>query len=527
MSETSHYLQNVLHPESITRIDDDTFLSFINKRSKNILSLCYFLETLAMGRKPLTRPLLGSLISEAAMLEEVLDAYGARNNRNWYPFRHLIAATKLFADLAYKVLHIQHSVENYCLPEVEGNMKKETDEALIMVGNVIMIIAERLMREAKKLNMSNVETFYDSEKFNETLPAGCLSHDRSERHLESAEESITYLASEFLNLATTGKALYAYKALPPQDYPKLIPEPLSEEHLRHLEHNYHNLQSLYDTYLSGTDVESTDANLHILRGHISIIFHLLEIATGITHYYERHIQVTSGDTTFLDRALVNPITLLNTLVNFPVTFAGKYIETGSQLCRDIIKKYSEIQSIKLPVPKYRGFHVRPSTMIARIIHHYGSNVTMFLGETEYDAGAPLDLFRANEEINAVKRRKLANEITHMNFEFLPEIESDMISAVRKVVLELAQKQKLVIYEQPLPLEELTPEEGETLSQFAVDEITRMLAMGKIDIVSDIIVTFTGDKRPLADIKLLAENGYGEDNFGNNIPLPDNLLYLRR
>jgi len=30
-----------------------------------------------------------------------------------------------------------------------------------------------------------------------------------------------------------------------------------------------------------------------------------------------------------------------------------------------------------------------------------------------------------------------------------------------------------------------------------------------------------------DIELLAENGYGEDNSGNNIPLPEQLTYLRQ
>ena len=37
----------------------------------------------------------------------------------------------------------------------------------------------------------------------------------------------------------------------------------------------------------------------------------------------------------------------------------------------------------------------------------------------------------------------------------------------------------------------------------------------------------GDRRVLADIELLASNGYGEDAYGNNIALPDELSYLRR
>jgi hypothetical protein len=60
-----------------------------------------------------------------------------------------------------------------------------------------------------------------------------------------------------------------------------------------------------------------------------------------------------------------------------------------------------------------------------------------------------------------------------------------------------------------------------------DEIAKLLVTGKIDIATDIRAVFTGDKRVLEDIKLLAENGYGEDNHGDNIPLPEQLSYLRQ
>jgi hypothetical protein len=38
----------------------------------------------------------------------------------------------------------------------------------------------------------------------------------------------------------------------------------------------------------------------------------------------------------------------------------------------------------------------------------------------------------------------------------------------------------------------------------------------------ISVTFIGDKRPLHDIAILAEHGYGEDAKGNNVPLPEEI-----
>ena len=67
----------------------------------------------------------------------------------------------------------------------------------------------------------------------------------------------------------------------------------------------------------------------------------------------------------------------------------------------------------------------------------------------------------------------------------------------------------------------------TLLQQVNDKVGQLLALGKIDIDIDLTATFIGDKRVLADIKLLAESGYGEDQFGNNIPLPEELVYLRR
>jgi hypothetical protein len=94
-------------------------------------------------------------------------------------------------------------------------------------------------------------------------------------------------------------------------------------------------------------------------------------------------------------------------------------------------------------------------------------------------------------------------------------------------LTLAEQGKLILYEQPL---EVPPSVGRaegTLLEKVNDGIAQLLAVGKIDIATDIKAKFIGDKRVLADIKLLVENGYGEDRFGNNISLPQKLEYLRR
>ena len=58
-------------------------------------------------------------------------------------------------------------------------------------------------------------------------------------------------------------------------------------------------------------------------------------------------------------------------------------------------------------------------------------------------------------------------------------------------------------------------------------INKTAPVSGVQSLMDYDVTFIGDKRVLNDLQLLAEHGYGEDNFGNNIPLPKELSYLRR
>jgi hypothetical protein len=154
---------------------------------------------------------------------------------------------------------------------------------------------------------------------------------------------------------------------------------------------------------------------------------------------------------------------------------------------------------------------------------------MQMDEEDYDACSPLELFRANEKINAQKRRWLASEIAHIKLVQEQEQagQSNIDPIVRSVVLALAERGKLILYEQPLQFPDEPTEKEGTLLEKVIDEMARLLAMGKVDVDANLTATFIGDKRVLADIKLLAESGYGEDKFGNNVPLPEKLGYLRR
>lgn len=476
--------------------------------------------------KTLTRPLLGEFLAQATQIEELLDSYGARNNSQWAGFRSTIAAIKLFSNVGYELLHIQLSIPVYRLLPVGQDFALSTQQTIDFVEEILFRAAERLCQEAAGLQISFPCSHLTVDIYTESVLSGRLPHDLATRKLETVSSTITLLATAFLNLAAECRQALPKGETLPQEYLCEITGPISEEQLRSLELRFHNLQSLYDTYVSTTETEVLDKDLPVLRGHITVVLHLLRTARDFAHYYERHAGPASLYVPGFQH-LVEPEKLLDILIHYSICFVGEYLTCAELLCQDMLRRYTENTRIEVRVPPYRGFHVRPSTLISKLVLHYGSDVRMELEDESYDARSPLELFRANEKINAQKRRSLATEIIRLNLAASHPDNIDVKTLMRNIIIALAESGKLIIYEQPLRLDELTLQSDATLIEQLTDEIAKLLVMGKIDITTEMKVTFFGDKRVLEDIRLLAEIGYGEDSFGNNIPLPERLKYLRQ
>lgn len=513
-----------MEPEHIS---DRAFKNLIAKRAETLLGLANYLCQAEVYRDTMTRPFLGELLSQSMQIEELLDTYDARNNCRWCLFRSLIATSKLFSDVSYELLHIQHALPAYRLLSIEHDFLRATNETLDFTGEVLLRAARGIIRRAKELQLSIPSENFREQSYHEEIAPGRLPHDCQAIRKGTVAETVMMLSTAFLNLAAESEDIRAAARAKPGEYPSYLVSSVTEETLRGLELRFHNLQSLYDTHVSGTEVEYVDPDLPVLRGHISVVFHLLSIATLFAHYYERHLNKDVCERRSAYGQLVEPSALLDKLMNYSILHIGLYIACAEHLCQEMLRRYSEPGEIEVSVPRYRGFHVRPSTLVSKLVLHYGSDVQMELGGAKYDARSPLELFRANEKINAQKRRWLATEIVKLKVVSETCGVEDIQNVVSGVILSLAGKSKLILYEQPLQIPKEPASKEGTLLQRVTDEMARLLAMGKIDIEANLNAKFTGDKRVLADIRLLAECGYGEDNFGNNIPLPDGLKYLRR
>lgn len=511
----------------LTTVAQKDFQKLITERARTLLDLVKHLSQCRSSKEIMIRPLLGELLSQSTQLEELLDSYGANYNCQWCGFRSLTAVIKLFSDVSYELLHIRYSAPAYHLLPIEQDFFKATNETLEFTGDVLIRAAKQMLEKAGQLGLSVPAENLREKFYTEELPAGQLPHGCQTRQIETAAETVTLLTTAFLNLAVESKDVRAASQAKPEEYASYVSTSVSEEKLRSLELRFHNLQSLYDTYVSGTEAAQLDTDLPVLRGHISVVFHLLKTATLFAHHYERHVNKQPCDSPFWQEPLVKAEALLEVLMKYSVTNISLYIDCAEHLCHEMLKRYAEVGQIEVSVPPYRGFHVRPSTLISKLVLHYGSNVQMEMDEDVYDASSPLELFRANEKINAQKRRHLAAEIVRLKL--VPEWASgkDIKTIIRDVLMKMAEQSKLILYEQPLQLPDEPARQEGTLLEKVTNEVNQLLALGKVDITTELTAKFIGDKRVLADIKLLAESGYGEDKFGNNIPLPEKLAYLRR
>lgn len=509
-------------------IDDGQFGDLVHQRSRPLLELARRLVAMSGSELALTRPLSGRLLLESGRMEELLDEYGASHNRRWSRFRALTATLRNFARIGQALAHVQRRLPTYRLQPVASDFQAATGDHLRLVGGVVAEVAAGLLEEAGQLGIAIEEIAPSPEDFAEYLPPGRLIRNRDDRITGDTATTVAHLATEFLNLAAESDQMLAAARVAPANYADCFPDPVSEERLRQLAFRFHNLQSLYDTHVAGTSIETADPDLPTLRGHVSVIYHLLGMATDLAHYYERHVSPATGDTVPGERPVVDAEATLATLFGYAMAFSSDYLAAGQRRSQDILRRYAEPGRLEVPVPCYRGFHVRPSNLVARIVAHYGSEVRMDLDGKQFDAGSPLDLFRANEAINARKRRWLAAEIARVHPDRAGALDAAAIeAAVLAIVHRLAGEGRIVLYRQPLQLsDQIGQREGGVLEN-TVAEIASLQATGQIDIRTDLTVTFIGDKRVLADVDTLARHGYGEDAFGNNVLLPRELCYLRR
>ncbi len=514
---------------STTRSD---FLYSMSKQIGNLLKVIPFMNGEGRDRLKYSKRFYEHISSQAELAETLLDSCGAKENRAWFFLREIVAAIRSVSKVSYVLRYLELRASSYdILDEDISEFEVITSDVRKMFDGMLQKAFFHFEHEARELGLEIPQVGLEAEDFPSFCSPGQLYADMWVENSSREDVAIVKIATSYLEIAEEYTALGYSRIFSPQELIEMVPEHINEERLRTFEAEVHNLQSVYDTYIGYSHMEANDPRLVKLRGCVSIALHLLEIATQLVHFHERH-ERNSRHIEIYQRLqeVTGTYQILDAMGNYALFFCTKFLQKGKELSEEAVMDYAQITSKRIPIPIYRGFHVRPSTYIAKIARHYGAEVQMHLGDEVYDASCVFDLFRANEKINMEKRRTIAKQL--VSAQHIAAMSTGVLPQMIKREIKFMSDQKLLVLHQDIAPEDLlisvldkTVLNAEEVRGATNEVITRLLALGKIDIIMPLHVTFIGDRRPLADIDILAKNGYGEDKLGNNVPLPEQISYL--
>ncbi len=356
-----------------------------------------------LSQEFLAKKLYAKLISSSQLLEDFLDFHGAKNNRTWIFYRELTAAMRHLSLAGYSQKHILNRLKFYDLGDIRA-FTRESEDTLQMIQDSIKFSAPVILDEAERLSIKVPETGYNRKFFPQITTNEQLEHNIDDQENKSQQrQKITSIASSFLELVDDFEEFSFYERYNIVKIRQLVPEKINEVEIRRFEMLLHNLQSSFDSYVIHGGLKFGNKKLKQLRSYFSITFHLLQAMGRLLHFYERHLhgmeykdQYKSVSKSLSE--LIDPDILLDRAVNYGLFYAGQFLSSGKEIAHEILNENIERSSIIVGIPQERGFHSRPSLLVAKIVHHYGGEVEMCIGEDKFDASSVLDIQWAGGKI---------------------------------------------------------------------------------------------------------------------------------
>ena len=386
------------------KFSDISFSRKVDIYSQDFLKCCVYIKGFGLNSNQFifTKKLYSMLISNSQLLEDFLDFHGAKNNKNWFFYRELSAAVRHLSLAGYSQQHIANRLLFYDLDDIQ-EFQAEGEEAIRFITRSLMKLAPVIIDEARRLEVKIPKANYSQLSFPGVLTGEMLEFDIDDENIDQQDKNIVKIASEFLEIAKDMDQFGIYQKCSPEEIKKMVPLTVNEVAIRQFEMLVHNLQSSFDSYVIHGGYRYGNRKLKQLRGYFSVVFHLLQIIGRLLHFYERHLHEVGYKEIYVTvkerlAQYIDPDTMMNVATNYGLYYAYKFLTDGKKLAKEILNQYIERGSITVGIPVSRGFHARPSLMVAKIVGHYGGKVDMLVGNDRFDASSVLDLQWAGGKI---------------------------------------------------------------------------------------------------------------------------------
>jgi len=304
-------------------------------------------------------------------LETFLDDHGARSNREYAPLRELVASVRGLSHAATIAVHLGHRVQRYRLQGDAEGLGRALEQARIMLAEALGRLGEALVAESERLGLEwrPGRGVPGAEVEQRRL----LPRNLDEGDSDNEADRIVELATRFLKALEGSRPLGLAHERPRDELVGFVTTQATEERCRIWESNVHNIQSLYDTYVLNTSLEDEHGDLCVLRGHASVAFHLLEMATSLVHFYARHeSDVRHQSLHEMVSSLVRTEDVLHVAVNICLRQAHLAIASAEDVAHRLLETFAAVQSRCLRLPDGMTLHARPLALIVKIARHHGT-----------------------------------------------------------------------------------------------------------------------------------------------------------
>jgi len=338
--------------------------------------------------------------SEADALESFLDDYGAKYNRAFTLTRELVASIRWIAQAGISLRHFEGRFDSYGL--AASLSPSDSTQLRASLARVCAALAEgnRSLLRQLRAEYGRAGVVWANARLPEHLFADSGSRQRLPRNvdhedLQDENQRIAEIASKYIAACSMLGELGQRPIEDPDERRRKLSTACREEQARVYEATVHNLQSAYDTYIKNTVIESRDARLPRLRGHLSGALHLLEAVTFLTHFVERHDQgVRDESADKVIGVLVPRSQAQDIILNELLRWANRLMQSGRPMAEELLPTYITLQELQVELPKNVRLHARPAALIVNIVAHHGTPVEMRVEGHRCNAGSILELLVA-------------------------------------------------------------------------------------------------------------------------------------
>lgn len=371
-------------------ITEAEFLPLLRPEVRPLFDLGLILKGLS---QPPSKKYLYRLMQEADELESFLDDYGARNNKAYSHFGEMIACLRGLSLAAYCLRHIWGRLDLYVLDRLPAERKEtfrsELRAALDFLVESLFALQIALQHEGRALGLTSL--LWELRLEEQDSPGEVryrLPHNIDEGDIVDERAKVAEMLTTYLKAAEPLARLRIEPGLNTQRSLELRTLIGTEVLCRQYETAVHNIQSKYDTYVQNTSLEAAHPELRALRGHASVALHLLECATHLSHFYERHENDIRYESAKARMAtLVEKRRIVELIVRFGLRWGAEFLLAGRKTAEHMIERFTDRGSLHVVLPAGVVLHARPCSLIVRVVNHHGTPVEMQIEDQRCDASS--------------------------------------------------------------------------------------------------------------------------------------------